>query len=284
LLSQNPDDAKRALGRGSCCSPNDEAAEVVRHAWELRDSAGASGATKNPVVRTLMAKCLAEYKPRFTPLEAADAPVLAQLRLALGSNDAEQVRAAAFGLTQTATAEDIQAIVSAAERLPALKSWITGAVGQVCRVVAIEAAKTIKASATDDRQRAEIENVEAHAAKMRRVWCGFDANIVPNGVSQADIADFFDPGRSDPDGSVGDLKGKLSSTNVHDAREALLKLHCARDDKETFGLVREAWSGRDSWASNLVTRDSSVRVLLAKCLAKASGPAKVPAAVKEQIA
>jgi hypothetical protein len=74
-----------------------------------------------------MAKCLAEYKPRFSPLEPNDAPVLAQLRLAIGSSDRELVSAAAFGLTQTATAEDVKAMVSAAERLPSLKTLITGA-------------------------------------------------------------------------------------------------------------------------------------------------------------
>jgi hypothetical protein len=91
-----------------------------------------------------MARCLAEYNPRFTALEAADASVLAQLRLALGSNDPEQVRAAAFGLTQTANAEDVQAMVNAAARLPALEPLITGALSEVCRVDAIAAAATIK--------------------------------------------------------------------------------------------------------------------------------------------
>jgi hypothetical protein len=45
--------------RGGCAF-NNEAVDVVQHEWELRDSAGASGALEDPVVRALMAKCIAE--------------------------------------------------------------------------------------------------------------------------------------------------------------------------------------------------------------------------------
>ena len=49
---------------------------------------------KDPVVRSLMAKCLAEYKPRFTALEASDAPVLAQLREILRTGQPRQASGA----------------------------------------------------------------------------------------------------------------------------------------------------------------------------------------------
>jgi hypothetical protein len=111
LLGADPAEAVRLFWRFSCANySNSESAEVVQLAWGLRDSSGASGATQDPVVRTLMAKCLAEAWPRFRPIEPGDAQVLAQLRLAIGSDNPEEVRAAAHGLTQTATAEDVQSI------------------------------------------------------------------------------------------------------------------------------------------------------------------------------
>jgi hypothetical protein len=112
LLASNPAEATRLFWRFNCTN-NEESAEVVRHAWELRDSSGATGATQDPVVRALMAKCLPQAWPRFRPIEPGDAPVLAQLRLSMSSNNPEEVRAAAFGLTQIATAEDVQSIVAA---------------------------------------------------------------------------------------------------------------------------------------------------------------------------
>ena len=75
---------------------------------------------------------LAEYKPRFTPLGPDDAAVQAQLRFAIGSSDPEQVRAAASGLTQTATAEDVQSIVAAAARLPDVAVWLSSDPGDSC--------------------------------------------------------------------------------------------------------------------------------------------------------
>jgi hypothetical protein len=59
MLSSDPTQAKRLFWRGGCAF-NNEAVDVVQHEWELRDSAGASGALEDPVVRALMAKCIAE--------------------------------------------------------------------------------------------------------------------------------------------------------------------------------------------------------------------------------
>jgi hypothetical protein len=115
--------------------------------------------------------------------------------------------------------------------------------------------------------------------------CGFDANIVPNGVSQADIADFFDPGHSDPDGNIGDIRGILSSTDVDGVRKALSKLRCLGGDSEK-GLVTDAWAARNSGASNLATCNFSVRVLMARCYVDITSRAsqdKIPVAVKEQL-
>ena len=67
-----------------------------------------------------MAKCLAERWPQFSSRQAGDEPVVAELREAIVSNNPEEVRAAAAGLTHIATAEDVQAIVAVPTRLPAL--------------------------------------------------------------------------------------------------------------------------------------------------------------------
>src|ERR1700722_4488717 len=125
LLASDPASAVSLFRQFTCASYNNiEAAGIVRRAWGQRNSSDATRALKDPVVRTLMAKCLAEYKPRFTPLGPDDAAVQAQLRFAIGSSDPEQARAAASGLTQTATAEDVQSIVAAAARLPDVAVWL----------------------------------------------------------------------------------------------------------------------------------------------------------------
>jgi len=271
LLAQDRAEAVHLFARFSCANyGNSESAEVVRRAWELRDSSSATGATRDPVVRTLMAKCLVTTWPRFRSLEPGDAPVLAQLRLAMASDNPEEVRAAAFGLTQIATADDVQSMVAAAGRLPALASQMTADLTQVCRVDAIDGERTIGASVTDARQRAEIQEVERHAVTLRRILCGFDANIVGSAVSQADVDDFWVPGHSDPNQSAHDVEGILASSNVREARDKLWKLHCQPSEKDTLDVVHRAWQHRESSARDSVTRDLNVRVLMARCFAEAS--------------
>jgi hypothetical protein len=135
LRASDPASAVSLFRQFTCASYNNiEAAGVVRRAWDRRDSSDAAAALKDPAVRTLMAKCLAEYRPRFTPLGPHDAAVQAQLRFAIGSSDPEQVRAAASGLTQTADEEDVQSIVVAAARLPEVAVWLSSDLWQICRI------------------------------------------------------------------------------------------------------------------------------------------------------
>jgi hypothetical protein len=270
LLAEDPAEATRLFWRFSCSNySNSESAEVVRRAWELRDSSGATRALKDPVVRTLMAKCLAETWPRFRPLEPGDAPVMAQLRLAIGSDNPEEVRAAASGLTQTATAEDVQSIVAAAVRIQAVAVLLSSNLWQICRVDAIEGARSVTASVMDARQRASMEANEEHLVAMQRLLCEFDANIVGSGVSQADIDDFWVPGRSGPRPSANDIRNALQSTNVYEAREMLWRLRCLPSEKDSLELISAAWRTRNSSAPESVTRDLDVRVVMAVCLAEA---------------
>jgi len=170
LQATHPAQAVNFLWQFTCASySNVEAAQVVRRAWDRRDSVGAAGALKDPLVRTLMAKCLAEYKPRFTPIETSHASELAQLRLAINSDDPEQVRAAASGLTQTATAEDVQSIVAAAARLPAVAVLLSSDLWQICRLDATEGARQISAGIMDARQRASLEANEEHFVATQRL-------------------------------------------------------------------------------------------------------------------
>ena len=290
LLAQDPAEAVHLFGRFACANyGNSESAEVVRRAWELRDSSGATGATRDPLVHTLMAKCLAATWPRFRPMEPGDAPVLAQLRLAMASDNPEEVRAAAFGLTQIATAEDVRSMVAAAGRLPALASQMTADLTQVCRVDAIEGERTIGASVTDARQHAEIQEVERHAATLRRILCGFDANIVGSAVSQADVDDFWVPGRADPNRSAVEIESILASANVREARDGLWKLHCQPSEKDILDVVHKAWQHRESSGRDSVTRDLNVRVLMARCFAEASAvsgtgsKSQIPASAVEEL-
>jgi hypothetical protein len=270
LLASEPAEAVSLLRQFTCASySNTEAAAVVRRAWHRRDSVGATGALKDPAVRTLMAKCLAEYKPRFTPLGPDDTAVQAQLRLAIGGSDPEQVRAAASGLTQTATAEDVLSIVAAAARLPAVSVWLSSDLWQICRLDAIEGARKVSAGVMDARQRASMEANEEHLVGTQRLMCEFDANIVGKDVSQADIDDFWVPGHPGPRASADDIRDALQSTNVHEARETLVRLRCLPREKDSLELIRDAWRARNSGPAESVTRKPEFRVAMAVCLAAA---------------
>jgi len=216
-----------------------------------------------------MAKCLAEYKPRFTPLGPDDTAVQAQLRLAIGSSDPEQVRAAASGLTQSATAEDVQSIVAAAARLPADAVLLSSDLWQICRLDAIEGARKISAGVMDARQRASFEANEEHMVATQRLLCEFDANIVGKDVSQADIDDFWVPGHSGPRPSADDVRNALQSANVYEARETLVRLRCLPKEKDSLELIRDAWRARDSRPAESVTRNPELHVVMAVCLAAA---------------
>jgi hypothetical protein len=268
LLATDPAQAVSLFWRFTCASSNNiEAAEVVRRAWDRRDSSGATGALKDPLVRTLMAKCLAEDWPRFKPIDPSYAPVLAQLRRAINSDDPEQVRAAAFGLTQTATADDVQSIVAAAARLPAVAVLLSSDLWQICRLDAIEGARKISAGVMDARQRASLEANEEHFVATQKLLCEFDANIVGKDVSQADIDDFWVPGHGGPRPSADDIRNALQSTNVHDAREMLLRLRCLPSENDGLELIRAAWRTRNSGPTESVARNLDFRVAMAVCLA-----------------
>jgi hypothetical protein len=269
-LATDPTEAVSLLRRFTCASYNNiEAAGVVRRAWDRRDSSGATGALKDPLVRTLMARCLAEYKPRFTPLGPDDRAVQAQLRLAISSSDPEQVRAAASGLTQTATAEDVQSIVAAAARFPEVAVWLNSDLWQICRVDAAEGARKVSAGIKDARQRASMEANEEHLAGTQRLMCEFDANIVGKDVSQADIDDFWVPGHLGPRASADDIRNALQSTNIREARETLVRLRCLPKEKDSLELIRDAWRARNSGPAESVTRNPEFRVAMAVCLAEA---------------
>jgi hypothetical protein len=269
-LATDPTEAVSLFRRFTCASYNNiEAAGVVRRAWDRRDSSGATGALKDPLVRTLMAKCLAEYKPRFTPVGPDDGAVQAQLRLAIGSSDSEQVRAAASGLTQTATAEDVQSIVAAAARLPEVAVWLSSDLWQICRVDAAEGARKVIAGIKDDRQRASMEGNEEHYVGTQRLLCEFDANIVGKDVSQADIDDFLVPAHLGPPASADDIRNALQSTNVREARETLVRLRCLPREKVSLELIRDAWRARNSGPAESVMRNPAFRVTVAACLAEA---------------
>jgi hypothetical protein len=269
-LATDPAEAASLLRRFTCASYNNiKAASVVRRAWDRRELVGATDALKDPVVRTLMAKCVAEYKPRFTPLGPDDRAVQAQLRLAINSDDPEQVRAAASGLTQTATAEDVQSIVAAAARVPADAVLLSSDLWQICRLDAIEGARKVSAGVMDAHQRASMEANEVHMAETQRLLCEFDANIVGKDVSQADIDDFWVPGHLGPRASADDLRNALQSTNVHEARETLVRLRCLPREKDSLELIRDAWRARNSGPAESVTRNPAFRAAMAACLAEA---------------
>jgi hypothetical protein len=286
LRASNPASAASLFQQFTCASSNNiEAAAVVRRTWAQRDSSGATGALKDPAVRTLMAKCLAEYKPRFTPLGPGDTAVQAQLRLAIGSSDPEQVRAAASGLTQTATAEDVQSIVAAAARLPAVAVWLSSDLWQVCRLDAIEGARKVSAGIMDARVRASLEANEEHYVATQRLLCEFDANIVGKDVSQVDIDDFRVPGHLGPPASADDIRNALQSTNVREARETLVRLRCLPREKDSLELIRDAWRARNSGPAESVTRNPAFRVTMAACLAEADAASNtaVDASIVEEL-
>jgi hypothetical protein len=286
LLTADPAQAVSLFRQFTCASYNNiGAAGVVRRAWDRRDSVGATGALKDPMVRTLMAKCLAEYKPRFTPVGPDDTAVQAQLRLAIGSSDPEQVRAAAFGLTQTATAEDVQSIVAAAARLPAVAVLLSSDLWQICRLDAIEGARKVSAGIMDARQRVSLEANEEHFIATQRLLCEFDANIVGKDVSQADIDDFWVPGHSGPRASADGIRNALQSTNVHEAHEMLLRLRCLPSETDSLELIQAAWRKRNSGPAESVTRNPDFRVAMAVCLAEAGAASntEVDASIMEAL-
>jgi len=166
---------------------------------------------------------------------------------------------------------------------------MTADLTQVCRVDAIEGERTIGASVTDARQHAEIQEVERHAVTLRRLLCGFDANIVGSGVSQADVDDFWVPGRTDPNRSAVEIESILASANVREARDGLWKLHCQPSEKDILDVVHKAWQHRESSGRDSVTRDLNVRVLMARCFAEASAvsgtgsKSQIPASAVEEL-
>jgi len=271
LRSSDAELAKHLFRQFGCGPWNDDSIEVVKRAWEERDVAPAGSATRDPVVRTLLAGCLVGRMSRFKPLETADAPIIAELRRAVSSDNAEEVRAGAFGLARIATAEDVQLIAAAPTRIPALGSYLAATLIQVCRIDAADGIAKIRSVVTDVRQIAEIEALTKQMVLTRRTVCGFDANIVGSSVSAADIEDFWVPDhRTATRPTVEEIIDVLHSSDRVLARKVLRTIRCLPRESRLIDQVRGAWVTRDSSPADSVTRDGEVRVQLAVCLADAS--------------
>jgi hypothetical protein len=117
--------------------------------------------------------------------------------------------------------------VAAAARLPAVAVLLSSDLWQICRVDATEGARKVSAGIVDARQRGSLEANEKYFVSSQRLSCEFDANIVGKDVSQADIDDFWVPSHLGPRPSADDIRNALQSTNVHEARETLVRLRRA---------------------------------------------------------
>jgi hypothetical protein len=278
LLSTDAKLAAHLFWQFGCAPWNEDSTEVVKRAWETRDSAPANSATRDPDVRALMAKCLVERWSRFKPEEPGDAPIIAELRRAIASVNAEVVSAGAFGLTRVATAEDVQAIVAVPTRLPALGATMVSALTQVCRTDAADGIAKIRDEVTDARQRDSIDAMVESIHATRRTNCGFDANIVGSSVSAEDIEDFWvsNQGAEVPI-SAQEIDEVLRSSDKTLARKMLRQIRCLPSNSATIDVVRSAWLTRDSGPADLVTRDTPVRVNMAACLAEAGAASRATA-------
>ena len=261
------------------CAPwNEESTAVVKRAWDRRDSAPPDSVTCDPMVRVLMAKCLVERWSRFKPEEPGDAPIIAEMRRAILSDNPEVVSAGAYGLARVATAEDVQAIVAVPTRIPELGATMASALTGVCRTDAEDGIAKIRNVVTDVRQRDSIDGMADSINATRRAVCGFDANVVGSSVSAADIEDFWVPnqGAGAPI-SAQEVEGMLRSSDKTLARKMLRQIRCLPSESATIDVVRGAWLARDLGPADSVTRDTSVRVNLAACLAEAGAASRVAA-------
>jgi hypothetical protein len=272
-LLQSTDNARaaRMLWQFGCGPHNPDWTGVVQRAWEGRDSAPPDVATRDPVVRALMAKCLVEPWSRFRSIQPSDLPIIAELRLAILSDNSDEVRAAVSGLTHFATAEDVQAMVAVPTRYPGFVRTTVAALSEVCRADAASGIAKIRESVADTGQRTEIDRIAKGMAPTRRLVCRFDVNIVGNPISAADIDDFRAPIHGGGGGAgAQDLAELLHSSNVDAARKALLGLRCVPSEQASTDVVRSAWRSRDSSPADLVTKDAKVRLYISVCLAEAS--------------
>jgi hypothetical protein len=147
--------------------------------------------------------------------------------------------------------------------------WLSSDLWQICRVDATEGARKVSAGIVDARQRASIEANEKYFVSSQRLSCEFDANIVGKDVSQADIDDFWVPSHFGPRPSADDIRNALQSTNVHEARETLVRLRCLPSEKDSLELIQAAWRKPNSGPAESVTRNPDFRVAMAVCLAEA---------------
>jgi len=271
LQSTDAKQAARLLWRFGCGPQNEDWTEVVQRVWEGRDSAPPGAATHDPVVRALMAKCLVEPWSRFRSTQPSELPIIAELRHAILSDDSDEVRAAASGLTHFATAEDVQALVAVPSRLPGLVRTTVGALSEVCRADAAAGIAKIWESVADAGERAEIDRIAKGLAPTRRLLCRFDVNIVGNPITAADIDDFWAPIHGGGVGaSAQEIAELLHSSNVDAARKARLVLRCVPSEQPSIDVVRSAWRSRDSSPADSAIKDARVRIDMAVCLAEAS--------------
>jgi len=271
LNSSDSAQAVRLLSHMGCGPPNAASVEVVERAWQRRESASPDSTTRDPVVTAWMAKCLAERWPQFSSRQPGDEPVVAKLREAIVSNNPEEVRAAAAGLTHIATAEDVQAIVAVPTRLPALGRLMAVELSQICRADAADGIVKILETVADARERASMDSFAKGLAPVRRLNCRFDVNIVGNPVSAADREDFWVPPHGPGAGATAqEVTAALGSSNIDSARKVLWELRCLPSEQAGIAAVRTAWQTEGSTPSGPVGRDPSVRTEMAMCLAEAA--------------
>jgi hypothetical protein len=186
LDSPDPKRSLQALLDLLCNAENADAVGEMRRAWRERDSPGATGAVRDPVVQAVIARCLIEVDSRTASERAEITDATNLLRSALRSDDVMGVVAAVQGLAIISADQDVPRIAEVALRMPGMLNTTVRILGFTCGGSNLKTIAAIRRGATTQKLRDQIDSVYGHVEPVRKEKCG-DSRIKTSAVTTSTV-------------------------------------------------------------------------------------------------
>jgi hypothetical protein len=267
LICANKAEAAKRLYELDCLTNTPALMEIDR-VWISRESLPADAPARDPLLQTLMAKCLVEASQNPNAELPGASTAIEYLRKAVTDSDAGTAGIAVLSLAPVLTKSDIQTVVGVASTRADLAFPAVMALSMSCLVAAQAGIVFIRAASTG-RLRTDIDaymaqpgvqdQAEVCAGKKRRV----PQSIVAKAMN---VPPATQPIDRSPDATQ--VMAALNSRNGKGVLQVLLDVQCTPENADAVGEMRPAWHDRESANAGTI-RDPSAQAIVARCLIEA---------------
>lgn len=265
LRSPEPSKVARRIKQLSCEHIDSSTVAEVRRVWRAQESSSDEPTMKDPLVRTLLAKCIVEWPGSETEVDADRQSAAQVLRQEVSNSDPQIAINALLGISHVASSDDVQTILDLGLRRKLLVSAAVTSLNRVCLPEASNAIQALRSAYAGTSSEKSINVLlDAKIWGTQAKFCG-----VPVGSNNNEESTKSARSPAEAESTATAVLHALNSTDPQAAMQRLLDLHCSRGDLDTIRVVRSAWTQRNADTASKTTRNSLVQTIMARCLLEA---------------